>query len=212
MAETEERKITELGDPSAPKGEAGREMLKRMNRSHYDVSGWGLGFLTFSGNEKVLDIGCGGGETLSRMAEKITSGHLVGADVSDISVEMSTERNRDSISSGKMEIIKASAEELPFPDNTFDIITTVESFYFWNTEKSLKEVRRVLSVNGTFIIIADIYGGADLTDEQLYNIRKYDLFNPSPDEFTALLTNAGFTGVKIHLKDNTTWICAEGHK
>ena len=52
----------------------------------------------------------------------------------------------------------------------------------------------------------------DFDEEVLTNIRQFDLFNPTPDEFRELFVKAGFREVNIHLKDGTSWICAEGIK
>lgn len=207
------RSITELGDPSKPHGEAGREMLGGMNEHHSGVTGWALEFFDFHGSDRVLDIGCGGGEALRRMAEHITDGHLTGADHSELSVKMSKEHNADSIASGKMDVIRASVSSLPFECLSFDKIITVESFYFWNDpQNDLKEVFRVLAPNGKLLIAADINGDAELSDEDRENIEKYGLFNPTSAEFEGLLSNAGFTDIVIHKKDGTSWICAEGNK
>jgi len=208
-----ERSITEMGNPAKPHGSAGFEMLTRMNDSRYEVTGWALEKFTFSGSERVLDIGCGGGATLHRMAEKITSGHLTGVDYSPVSVELSSKNNSDDIASGKMNVVEASVESLPFTDNSFDRIITVESFYFWpDPQENLREVYRVLDKGGVFLIVADVYGDAELSEESLEGIRKYSLYNPTRAEFRELLENAGFTDVTIHTKDGTSWICAEGRK
>lgn len=212
MSENYEKSITEQGNPAKPTGTAGEEMLSRMNISHYDVTGWAMDFMELSGNETVLDIGCGGGETLHRISQKTTA-HLTGMDYSPVSVKMTSERNAEIISSGRMKVIEASVEKMPFAENSFDRIITVESFYFWNNPpENLKEVRRVLATGGIFLIVADIYGGAELSDNEMENIKKYNLYNPTPEEFEKLLVNAGFKDVKIHTKSGTNWICAEGRK
>ena len=209
----EGQSVTELGDPSCPKGDAGEEMLRRMNDSHYPVTGWALDILDVRPESRVLDIGCGGGRTLMRMAEKATEGKLTGVDYSDVSVALSREMNSEAVSSGRMEIVKASVSSLPFEDNSFDRIITVESFYFWSDpQNDLKEVFRVLDKGGRFLITADIHGGAELSTEEKASVEKYHLFNPTPGQFRELLTNAGFTDVQIHTKENTHWICAEGRK
>ena len=211
MNETE-KSITEQGNPAKPVGKAGEEMLIRMNASHYDVTGWALDFMELSGNETVLDIGCGGGETLKRISQK-TTGHLTGLDYSPVSVKMTSQRNAEIIASGRMNVIEASVEKMPFSDNSFDRIITVESFYFWkNPPENLKEVHRVLATDGIFLIVADIHGGIELSGKQLENIRKYNLYNPAPEEFYELLSDAGFKDVKIHTESGTDWICAEGRK
>ena len=57
--------------------------------------------------EELLDIGCGGGATLKRMGEKITTGHLTGIDYSPVSVKTSLKTNRQDVESGKMKFWKA---------------------------------------------------------------------------------------------------------
>ena len=205
--------ITELGDPSKPKGAAGAEMLTRMNESHKDVTAWGLSHIILKGSENVLDIGCGGGAALGRVAGSITTGHLTGVDYSPVSVKLSRMNNEQLIEQGKMEIVEGSVECLPFEDDSFDFIYTVESFYFWkNTAKSLEEVRRVLRKGGNFLIIADVYGDAELSESSKRDIAKYNLFNPTRAEFSGLLSTAGFEKVHIHTKDGTSWICVQSVK
>ncbi|MDO4189657.1 MAG: class I SAM-dependent methyltransferase [Lachnospiraceae bacterium] len=213
MAEIDKDKITEIGNPAKPQGAEGKEMLSRMNNDHYDVTTWALSFFSFNENDNVLDIGCGGGRTLNRMAKNITSGHLSGVDYSKTSVELSMETNKELIATGKMNIIEASVEDLPFESDAFDKIITVESFYFWpNPLENLKEVRRVLKNSGKFLLVADIYDCKELSAKQKENIKKYNLFNPSLTEFSRLMENAGFSEVTIHTKEGTTWVCAEGIK
>ena len=53
-----------------------------------------------------------------------------------------------------MDLVEASVEKLPFADNAFDKIITVESFYFWpDPAENLKEVYRVLKEQGTFLLV-----------------------------------------------------------
>lgn len=66
-----EDEITRIGNPRKPQGEEGRQMLKRMNESHAEVTEWALGFFDFHESDDALDIGCGGGATLARMAKRI---------------------------------------------------------------------------------------------------------------------------------------------
>ena len=155
--EEKQKAVTAAGNPAKPTGEAGEQMLARMNESHAPLTAWGLSHFTWRGDEAVLDIGCGGGANLRRMSAHVTTGHLTGIDYSATSVQTSRQTNAAAIAAGKMEIYEGSVEALPFADNTFDKITTVESFYFWpNPQENLKEVRRVLKPGGTFLLIAEI--------------------------------------------------------
>lgn len=209
----EQRNITRMGNPAKPQGEEGAIMLTRMNESHFAVTGWALGFWQLGENDTVLDIGCGGGATLKRMSAPIVSGKLFGADYSEVSVGLSIKNNAADVESGKMKIIKASVETLPFADETFDKIITVESFYFWpDPKENLKEVCRVLKRGGTFLLVADIYNKPGLSRESLENIKQYNMFNPTESELYDLLSAAGFSDIVLHTKDAEDWICAEAKK
>ena len=95
-------------------------MLKRMNESHSPVTCWALEHWQIAPEEELLDIGCGGGATLKRMGEKITTGHLTGIDYSPVSVETSLKTNRQDVESGKMKVLEGSVEALPL--QTMDLI------------------------------------------------------------------------------------------
>ena len=204
---------TRQGNPRKPEGKAGADMLARMNESHGPVTNWALSFLNTEGVTQILDIGCGGGATIGRLSDMAPQAKITGVDYSPVSVQESKEYNEQLVSQGRAEVVEASVENLPFSDDTFDRITTVESFYFWpDPAENLKEVRRVLKPGGHFFLIADIYGKAGLDQAVLDNIELYDLFNPSKEEFHILFRNAGFIAVKIHVKEGTDWICVEGIK
>lgn len=211
--EKKEKRITSSGNPRKPQGEDGKEMLLRMNESHSPVTGWALGLWEISESDRILDIGCGGGGALHRMAEQVVSGHLTGVDYSEVSVAVSRKTNREAVAAGKMDVQAGTVEALPFDTGTFDKIITVESFYFWpDPAENLKEVLRVLKPGGTFLLVADIYEKADLSEKNRDNIRQYDLFNPTLEELQDLLERAGFAHVRIHTNPGTDWVCGEGRK
>lgn len=208
---TAEEIVTRSGNPRKPQGEDGEKMLQRMNESHAEVTKWALQFLKLREDAQVLDIGCGGGATLQRMSGHIRNGHLTGIDYSPVSVQVSREWNAEDIRNGKMDVLEASVEQLPFADESFDRIVTVESFYFWpDPQENLREVLRVLKKDGIFLLVADIYQKEDLGEKTKENIRRYQMFNPTRDEFRGLFERAGFASVKIHTKEGEDWICIEG--
>ena len=169
--ERTQEEITISGNPAKPQGEDGATMLKRMNESHAPVTCWALEHWQIAPEEELLDIGCGGGATLKRMGEKITTGHLTGIDYSPVSVKTSLKTNRQDVESGKMKVLEGSVEALPFADDGLDKIITVESFYFWpDPQENLKEVRRVLKEGGTFLLVADTYNKECVTIRQEISI------------------------------------------
>lgn len=215
MSETDKRQqaITAAGNPAKPTGEAGEQMLARMNESHGPLTAWGLSHFNWRGDETVLDIGCGGGATLKRMSDCVTIGNLTGVDYSETSVRTSRQTNTEAIKAGKMDVSQGSVEKLPFAGDSFDKITTVESFYFWpDPPENLKEVSRVLKKGGTFLLIAEIYERPDLSPATRENIKHYNLYNPTPETFETIFRKAGFTAVTVHIEPNEGWICVEGRK
>ena len=214
MANTDWRetdRVTAEGNPRRPEGEAGRAMLARMNESHARLVDWGLSHIDLHAGDTVLDIGCGGGNTLARMAERVTEGHLVGIDYAETSVEASRAFNAPLIEAGRMEILHGSVEHLPFTDEHFDAVVTVESFYFWpNPEECLKEVARVVKKGGTFLLLAEIYERDDLPESIREKIAGYALTNPTPEEFERLFRAAGFAVVETHFKEGEYWIAVCG--
>ena len=211
--ETTQQEITEMGNPRKPQGAEGVQMLERMNNSHAAVTEWAFSFLDVKPDDVILDVGCGGGAALARLSRRTAHGHLVGVDYSSVSVQQSLAHNRTDVENGKMEILEGSVEKLPFPDETFDKIVTVESFYFWpDPVENLKEVRRVLKPDGVFLLTADIYQKEGLSEETLGNIKRYQLLNPTPDEFKKMFREAGFSDVIVHTQEGEDWISVEGRR
>ena len=204
---SEQRDITELGNPARPTGQAGQQMLMRMAESHRQVTDWGLSFADIKDGESVLDVGCGSGMAIKRIADKYERVNVYGIDYSETSTALSKENLSKYIEDGRAHISCASVEELPYEDESFDAVYTVESFYFWPDHiKGLKEIKRVLIPGGKFLLIADIYDTSDLDAHQRENIKKYNLYNPTLEKFEQLLKDAGYTDVEVHTKEGTTWV------
>ena len=65
-------------------------------------------------------------------------------------------------SAGNIEFIVSSAEDTPFEDNCFDCITAAQCFWYFDREKIIKEIKRLLKPNGNFV---KIYMSYTLDDE-----------------------------------------------
>ena len=111
---------------------------------------WGVSHFNIDETDKILDIGCGGGKNLERFAKQIgKDGCVVGIDYSEVSVEKSTDLNKQAIDDGKVKVLQGSVSEMPFEDESFDIVTGFETIYFWpDFINDLKEVNRVLKKDG----------------------------------------------------------------
>jgi SAM-dependent methyltransferase len=143
-----------------PWGWLGRRFAAVMNLGHAPLTAWGLGPVTIAPESRILDIGCGGGATMRALAAEATAGRVDGVDYSAASVAVARATNADLIRSGRAEVQQASVSTLPFPDGTFDLVTAVETHYYWpHFASDLREVRRVIAPGGRFVIIAETYKG-----------------------------------------------------
>jgi SAM-dependent methyltransferase len=193
-----------------PSGFWGRLMLRRMNRRHSPLTDWGLAHISIAPDSTVLDIGCGGGRTISKLAAAARDGKVFGLDHSQDSVAASTRTNAGAVSAGRVEIRQGSVSALPWPDNTFDLITAIETHFFWpNLPGDMREVLRVLRPGGTFLLIAEIYKGATTAVAKLAEKRGAlaGMSLLTPDEHRDLLAGTGFSDVRVSLDAGKGWIC-----
>src|ERR1700759_2012473 len=113
-----------------PRWFVGRLMLSMMNLTHAGVTKWGIGHLEIKDDFTILDIGCGGGKTIARLASIATKGKVFGVDYSSSSVAASRRTNSRLVSAGRVEVQQASVSELPFSGDKFDIASAVETHYY----------------------------------------------------------------------------------
>src|SRR5436309_11142875 len=114
-----------------PRGWLGRWVLRNMNSRHSEVTDWGLAHISIGQNYTILDVGCGGGRTLSKLAEQTQQGKVYGIDYSEESVSASKRTNARWIAMGRVEIVHGSVSHLPFSDGMFDLVTAVETHFWW---------------------------------------------------------------------------------
>jgi ubiquinone/menaquinone biosynthesis C-methylase UbiE len=200
---------------SKPTGWLGRFTLWRMNASHSKLTDWGLSQISIEKHGTILDVGCGGGRTVSKLAAIATQGKVYGVDYSEESVAATKRTNAQWIDLGRVEIRHGSVSQLPFPDGLFDLITGVETHFWWpNLPGDMREVFRVLKPGGTLILIAEVYKGANTMAAKL--CEKYasqtSMKLLSVDEHRELFTNAGYSKVQVIEERDKGWICGMGLK
>jgi SAM-dependent methyltransferase len=198
-----------------PTGLFGRLTLWRMNKSHSKLTDWGLTYTTVELRFTALDVGCGGGRTISKLAAMAAQGKVHGIDHSEESVGASRRYNAQAIRAGRVEVHQADVGKLSFPDNTFDLVTGVETHFWWSEiAAGLREIRRVLKPGGTLILIAEVYKGADTIASRLCE-RTAPITGMKMltfDEHRDLLASVGFVDVRIDALAAKGWITARGRK
>ena len=181
-----------------PEGKLGNIQLKSMNKEHTPVSLWGLKHLNISPDDVILDIGCGGGMNINRMAQGAKK--VYGVDYSIESVNLSKEVNEDLIKEGRVEVHEGNVMDLPFEDNSFDIVTAFETVYFWpDIVKSFGEVKRVLKPGGMFLIGCEANGTNNLAMKFFDKV--VDMTFYEDNDLVGFLKSNGFKEITVYLRD-----------
>jgi ubiquinone/menaquinone biosynthesis C-methylase UbiE len=197
-----------------PTGWLGRFLLWRMNARHSGVTDWGLAHISIGRHYTILDVGCGGGRTLSKLA-RATEGKVYGIDYSEESVAASKRTNARWIDMGRVEVRHGAVSQLPFRDGMFDLVTAVETHFWWpNLPMDLREVLRVLTAGGMLIVIAEVYKGANTVVAKMAETyaSRTGMTLLDAVEHRKLFVTAGYSEVQVIEERNKGWICAIGGK
>ncbi|SDB25654.1 Ubiquinone/menaquinone biosynthesis C-methylase UbiE [Ruminococcaceae bacterium FB2012] len=180
-----------------PKGLLGRMMLVSMDREHLPMAQWALKQIRIPDSGKVADLGCGGGYNIRRMLQMSAKAKFIGLDISDESVRKAQKVNKDELGK-RVKIIKGSAEELPFKDNSIDLITAFETVFFWKApEKAFGEIYRTLANEGCLAVINN-YGDPNVDwEKKVPCMTRY-----TAERIAEMLKAAGFDDISVNKKDN----------
>lgn len=92
---------------------------------------------------RLLEVGCGGGQLLAKIADRRADVSLVGLDLAPGQVARAKERTARF--GGRVDAVEGSALELPFEDESFDGVLSVASIKHWpDPQRGLRECVRVL--------------------------------------------------------------------
>ena len=181
-----------------PKGALGRVMLSFMNYTHAPLTNWGLKLVDVQDGWTMLDVGCGGGFTIRRLLKRSKDAKVYGIDISEGSVAKAKKVNAEVLDK-QVFVTLGSAEKLPYEDEKFDLVTAVETVYFWpHLPDCLKEVRRVLKQGGKFAILVEVVDSDSKWTNVVEGMTAY-----SPEDLKKLLDEAGFIQTEIHRKKPT---------
>jgi len=197
-----------------PAGWVGRCVAAAMNVGHGSLTRWGLASVPIETGWRMLDIGCGGGQTIRLLAEKAPAGHVDGVDYSPASVAVARRTNARLIQAGRVDVQQGSVSRLPFPDASFDLVTAVETHYYWpDLASDLREVLRVLRRGGRFAIIAETYKGRRM--DWLYRPVMQLLLRATYltlQEHREAIAGAGFSDVEVRSEVSRGWVSATGRR
>ena len=164
-----------------------------MERGHRPVGEQAIARMNVPREAMVLDVGCGSGWAARLIAEQANKGQVIGIDVSDEMVRVAREQ---SSSVANVEFQVASAEKLPFPDNTFTHAFSMESLYYYaDIGKAGSEIGRVLQPGGLFVTVVDLYKENPPTHQWIETL-KVPVQLLGIEDYRSLLAQAGFENIR----------------
>ena len=103
--------------------------------------------------------------------------------------------------------------QLPFSADEFDLVTAVETQYYWpDLVEDMREILRVLKSGGKLVVIAETYKGGKFDTLKwpvMWLLRSSHL---SVNDHRELFAKAGYTDIEIFEEHDRGWICGIGKK
>jgi ubiquinone/menaquinone biosynthesis C-methylase UbiE len=141
------RDVAEFNDRAASYDDGWR------GRLHHEISERTakLAVATVATPNRVLDLGCGTGYLLRMLADRYPDAEqLVGIDAAPAMVTTATALTHDD----RLTFVLGVAEQIGYPDETFDLIVSTTSFDHWSDQQAgLRECARVLRAGGQLVLV-----------------------------------------------------------
>lgn len=166
-----------------PCGIGGRIVMAVMNRQNARMYEATERLLRPRNDDTILDIGCGNGIMLERIAHACDC-RLIGTDISEDALEIAKRQ----LAGTNVELLRCPVDDMPLEDATVDKALTINTIYFWEDLASgFEEIARVLKPEGIFI-------GTHYTNQALesYPHTQFGYRIRTEQEVVSAAENAGF--------------------
>ncbi|MEP2987760.1 MAG: class I SAM-dependent methyltransferase [Parasphingorhabdus sp.] len=158
-----------------PKGPIGAVLARIMARETVVENSRALSLLKLQPTDYILEVGAGHGATIKTAAEIVYNGFVAGLDISHVMVRRAEQANKQNINEGRVDILLASSDRIPFSDATFSKALAVHTVYFWDQPAShFSEILRTLIPGGLFLLCfrpAEDEAFAETFPSSVYHIR-----------------------------------------
>lgn len=136
-----------------PSGEKGIEMANMMNETNINMTKHSIQNLNISAANKILELGHGNAGHVEFLFKQEKDLKYYGLEMSEIMFQEARQTNRNFVSQKQAFFSLYDGNKIPFKDESFDKIFTVNTIYFWQKpEELLSEIYRVLKPNGNFCL------------------------------------------------------------
>jgi len=178
-----------------PQGEKGIEIGEMMNATNISMTLESIRTLLIEDNERILEIGHGNAGHVKNILGLAQNLHYTGIDISETMHQEAKRLNKEFDS--QAEFILYEGKKLPFQEETFDKIFTVNTVYFWeNPVEYLNEIYRVLKDDGTFVLT---FGQRDFMEKLPFTAYDFKLYSNA--EMEQLVSESHFKRMKTSEKE-----------
>ena len=145
-------------------------------------------------NDRLLEVGCGGGAFLKKALESGCT--ATGVDHSPEMVRVAREANEGEIKSGRLTVLEGDAGLLPVNDSAFSVCVCTTAFSFFpDPSRALREMYRSLEPGGRLALFMDT-AAARGTPAAPEPFASRDRFY-EPDELADLVKKAGYSEIDV---------------
>lgn len=135
-----------------PEGVFGGLLLKLLNRVNAEMNREVLADLPPRAGDRVLEIGFGGGDLLASLL-RVPVSSAAGVEVSEPALAAGRRRFAADLSAGRLSLVQAGVESMPFAHEAFDRVYSCNTLYFWpDLTGPLAEVGRIMAPDGRLAI------------------------------------------------------------
>ncbi|WP_316830386.1 class I SAM-dependent methyltransferase [Pedobacter aquatilis] len=181
---------------SCPEGAMGLKTGEVMNINNIGMTTSAIEALSIAKNDIILEIGHGNAAHLADILTSADNVTYFGADISETIISAAEEINARYIAENQASFHLTNGKNLPFGNESFDKIFTVNTLYFWgNPIQYLNEIKRVLKPTGLFVIAF-----ADKKFMESLPFTKFGFELYEEKKAIALLDGAGFKIIKSIIK------------
>ena len=136
-----------------PTGEKGIEIGNMMNETNINMTRHSIQNLNISNENKILELGHGNAGHVEFLFEQAENLKYYGLEMSELMFQEARQTNRNFVSQKQAFFSLYDGNKIPFENDFFDKIFTVNTIYFWQKpEELLAEIYRVLKPNGNFCL------------------------------------------------------------
>lgn len=132
-----------------PEGEIGLAVAEFLNGNNRTANASNLAQLGLIAGQRVLEIGFGNGRAAADLLASSDTVQYVGIDISPTMVAEAARFNAPAVAAGRATFHLGAADQMPFPDASFDAMFSAGVIHFWtDPAPSLHELHRVLRPGG----------------------------------------------------------------